>query len=64
MNLFFIHPAKKTEGEADEHTLIPLQNHGQNTNEGSEFLDDVIRIEDLPESYTEENIAAEKNHEP
>ena len=57
MNLFFIHhQANNPEREADEHIRVSLQNHEQNTNEGSEFLDDAIRIEDLPESYTEENI--------
>ena len=62
MNLFFIHhPAKNPKAEADDHTLIPRQNHGQNTNEGSEFLDDAIRMEDLPESYTEENITDGKS---
>src|SRR5438045_3905886 len=57
MNLFFIHhPTNNPEGEAGKHTPVPIQNHEQNTNEGSEFLDDAIRMEDLPESYTEENI--------
>ena len=62
MNLFFIHhPANNPEGAADEHILVPLQNHRQNTNEGSEFLDDAIRIEDLPESDMEENITDGKS---
>ena len=57
MNFFFIHrPAKNPEGAADEHILVPLQNHGHDLNEGSEFLDDAIRMEDMPEVYTEENI--------
>ena len=64
MNIFFIHhSAKKTEAEADEHSLVLFQNHEHNTNEGSEFLDDALRTEDLPESYTEENIK-EENHNP
>ena len=62
MNLFFIHhPAKNPKSEADEHTLVPLQNHGHDLNEGSEFLDDAIRIEDLPESDMEENITDGKS---
>jgi hypothetical protein len=56
MNLFFIHhPANNPERAGDEHILVSLQNHEQNTNEGSEFLDDAVRIEDLPEWYYEEN---------
>ena len=59
MNLFFIHhPAKNPEDKPVEHTLVPLQNHAHYTNEGSEFLDDAIRMKDLPLMYTEENIAA------
>ena len=57
MNLFFIHyPAKNPEDKQGEHTLIPLQNHEHDTNEGSEFIDDAIRTEDLPALYTEEDI--------
>jgi len=59
MNFFFVHhPAKNAEDKPGEHTLVPLQNHAHYTNEGSEFLDDAIRIKDLPLMYTEENIAA------
>lgn len=62
MNLFFIHhPTKNPKSEADEHTLVPLQNHGHNTNEGSEFLDDALRTEDLPALYVEENITDGKS---
>ena len=61
MNFFFIHPAKNSEGAADEHILVPLQNHGHDLSEGSEFLDDAIRIEDLPESDMEENITDGKS---
>ena len=57
MNLFFIHRSPKNPGdEGEEHTLVPLHNHEYNTNEGGEFLNDAIRIEDMPEVYTEENI--------
>jgi hypothetical protein len=59
MNLFFIyHPTKNPEDEAGKHTRALLQNHGYNTNEGSEFLDDAIRTEDVTTLYTEENITA------
>jgi hypothetical protein len=57
MNLFFIHRlTKDPEDEGGQHKLVPLHNNGYNTNEGSEFLDDAIRIEDVPEVYPEENI--------
>ena len=64
MNFLFLHyPAKGRENEAGDHTLVTLQHHGYNTNEGSEFLDDAIRTEDLPAVQEEENIAGE-GHKP
>ena len=61
MNLFFLHPATKDQKEpSDKHTLVhhePLDH----LDEGSEFLDDGIRMEDLPLSYTEEAVAAESS---
>jgi len=57
MNLFFIHhPTKNAEDKAGEHTLVPLLNHKHNSNEGSEFLDDAIRTEDLTALDPEEII--------
>jgi hypothetical protein len=56
MNLFFIHPTKKQEDEAGKHALVLLHNQEHDTNEGSEFMDDAIRTEDLPPLDTEENI--------
>ena len=57
MNLFFIHhPTKNPGDKAGEHTLVPLLNHEHNSTEGSEFLDDAIRTEDLPAVDPEENI--------
>jgi len=62
MNFFFIHhPAKNPKDEPGEHPLVLLQNHEHNTNEGSEFLDDAIRTEDLPALYKEENITDGKS---
>ena len=59
MNFFFIHhPAKNAEDKPGEHTLVPLQNRAHYTNEGSEFLDDALRMEDLLPVRTEESIAA------
>jgi hypothetical protein len=62
MNLFFIHhPIKNPEDEAGKHTPVLLPHHEYNTNEGSEFLDDAIRIEDLPVLYPEEKITDERS---
>ena len=59
MHLSFIHhPAKNPEDKPGEPTLVPLQNQELNTNEGSEFLDDAIRMKDQPLMYTEESITA------
>lgn len=55
---FLHHPIKSSKHETDEHALIPVHEPPHNTNEGSEFLDDAIRMEDQPLVYTEESIAA------
>ena len=58
MNLFFLHPTDKNlNDQSDIHTVVHNE-PPHNTNEGSEFLDDAIRMEDLPLMYTEESIAA------
>lgn len=60
---FFLHPADKNRKlQPDKHT--PVQSHVSlhDTSEGSEFLDDAIRMEDLPVIYTEESIAAGSPH--
>jgi hypothetical protein len=56
MHFFFLHPIKS--GAEEEHTLVPLHALQHNTSEGSEFLDDAIRMEDLSLTHTEECIAA------
>ena len=62
MNLFFLHPAAKHQPtRQNEHPVVPRVRgieSPHNTSEGSEFLDDAIRTEDLPLVYTEESIAA------
>ena len=60
MNLQFFHlPAKNREVEPAKHTLALFQEPQHNTNEGSEFLDDTIRMKDQPLMvHTEESIAA------
>ncbi|MDX2049056.1 MAG: hypothetical protein SFU87_19875 [Chitinophagaceae bacterium] len=55
MNLFFIHhQIKNFKEKLGEHTTVPIPNHEHNTNQGSEFLDDAIRMNDQPLIYTEE----------
>jgi hypothetical protein len=46
MNFVFIHPFKLKRVPADEHTYVPHRNqHDQS--EGSEFLDDAIRMDEV-----------------
>lgn len=60
MNLFFLHPtAKNVKEPSEEHTLVH-DAPPQNMDEGSEFLDDALRMEDLPLSYAEENATTER----
>ena len=55
----FLHPAGSSlRVPSDEHQLVPLHESPLNTNEGSEFMNDALRMEDLPVVYTEESIAA------
>ena len=64
MNLFFLHhPAKNPKDKAREQRLVPLRNHGHNSNEGGEFLDDALRTEDLPALHVEEN-STDGDHKP
>jgi hypothetical protein len=54
MNFVFIHPFKLKRVPADEHTYVPHRNlHDQS--EGSEFLDDAIRMDDVQFVNTEES---------
>jgi hypothetical protein len=58
MNLFFLHPGTKNLKEKSaEHPIV----HNEPTyyaNEGSEFLDDAIRMHDQPLMFTETSVAA------
>ena len=59
MNLQFFHlPTKNRKDEPNKHALVLFQEPQHNTNEGSEFLDDALRMEDLPRVRTEESISA------
>jgi hypothetical protein len=49
----FFHPLRR-----NKHTLVVTSGHLNNTTEGSEFLDDALRMEDLAMTRTEESVAA------
>jgi hypothetical protein len=55
----FLHPvANGLPVPSDEQQLVPLHEAPHNTNEGGEFLDDALRMDEQPIIYTEESIAA------
>jgi hypothetical protein len=59
MPLFFLPTVTKDQNnQPEEHTLVPIHEPPHNTTEGSEFLDDAIRMKDQPLVYTEECVAA------
>jgi len=59
MIFYFLHPAAHNlPVPSEEHQLVPLHEPMHNTNEGSEFLDDALRMKDQPMVYTEESMAA------
>lgn len=59
MSLLFIYlPAKNQEGELVEHTAIDMHEREHYPNEGSEFVDDAIRMNDQPFMYSEESAGA------
>lgn len=54
-----LHPVDKNpDDRPEEYQLLPFHEPPQNTSEGSEFLDDAIRMEDQAQVYTEQSIAA------
>jgi hypothetical protein len=58
MNLLFLHPANKNPPVQSAKHPVVHNEPAHNLNEGSEFLDDAIRTEDLPVIYTELSVAA------
>ena len=58
MLIFSSHPIKNPDDQLGQPALVTIHEHEHNTNEGSEFLDDAIRMHDQPLIYTEESIAA------
>ena len=61
MNLFFLHPTTKDQKEQSDKPAFIHHEPLDHMDEGSEFLDDALRMEDLPLSYTEEGVAAESS---
>lgn len=60
MNLFFFNlPAKTHKDETDEQALT-IHEPLHDTSEGSEFLDDAIRMVEQPLMYNEESLVAEQ----
>lgn len=59
MVFYFLHPAAGTGPRvpSDEQKLVTLHEAPHNTNEGSEFLDDAIRLDEQPVVYAEDSIA-------
>jgi hypothetical protein len=57
MNLFN-HHVPTPETELNEHPLLPLHEQEHNTSEGSEYLDDAIRMHDQPLMRNEDAVAA------
>lgn len=55
MHFYFLHMLSKgLEPQPGEHTPGTVHEHPHDTTEGSEFLDDAIRMKDQPLTYTEE----------
>ena len=61
MNSSFLYPAgDDPKDQSDQHTLA-INEPLLNLNEGSEFLDDNIRMKDLPLMFSEKKIDARRS---
>lgn len=59
MNFFFLHPsAKNQKHDPAEHAMITVPEPLHNISDGSEFLDDALRMKEQPLMFAEESIAA------
>jgi hypothetical protein len=59
MNFSFLHPQKKKlKDQSVEQLLVSMHPLLHDLSEGGEFLDDALRMEDLPRAHIEESIAA------
>ena len=62
MHLFFLHPGTKDlKDQPGENTLVRVHEPSDYISEGSEFLDDAIRMEDLSTIHTEENFNSNRS---
>jgi hypothetical protein len=60
MNLFFLLlPAKKQKHDSEEHIVTTIHEPLHDTCDGSEFLDDAIRMKEQPLMYIEENTSTQ-----
>ncbi|MDF2193718.1 hypothetical protein [Paraflavitalea sp. CAU 1676] len=58
MLFYLLHPAMRyLRAGTEEHPVVPLHEPPHDTNEGGEFLDDAIHMDEVPVIQTEENIA-------
>ena len=57
MHFFFLHPTHPND-PPEEHPLVISRRPMDYSNEGSEFLDDALGMEELPKNRTEETVAA------
>ncbi|WP_439698449.1 hypothetical protein ACFGVS_09620 [Mucilaginibacter sp. AW1-7] len=58
MNPFILYPAgENLKDQSDKHT-IAINEPPYSMNEGGEFLDDAIRMKDMPLFYSEKGVAA------
>ena len=58
MKLFFFHFPRKDENLLlKQQTLLETDDTNRNITEGSEYLDDAIRMKEQPLTYTEEKIS-------
>ena len=53
---FFHHHTNEPQGHPEEHPIVHTE-QAHNTSEGSEFLDDAIRMHEQPLIYTETSVA-------
>jgi len=62
MKFFLFHSfQKKPKDNKNQLMLVAINEPPSNTNEGSEFLDDALRMTEQPLWYTEESLAPESS---
>ena len=56
---FLRHPVNQQKDEPDKHPVVPFHEQLHNISEGSEFLDDALRMKEQPLMTAEESNASE-----